>query len=115
MLSTISPFFTNAAGTRVWPLTFTAIYGVNPLSAHHSQIARIRYGFADCSDMGKGYYRATPAQTTGRWITTLDPRSVTQMSGDDESVSNRNPPFGGPLPDEFVTCASRVRHWSAPR
>src|SRR5207237_3561839 len=64
MLSTISPFFTNAAGTRVWPLTLTAIYGVNPLSAHHSQIARIRYGFADCSDMGKGYYRAAPAQTT---------------------------------------------------
>jgi len=42
MLSTISPFFTNAIGTRVWLLTLTAMYGVSPLSAHHSQIARIR-------------------------------------------------------------------------
>src|SRR6478735_786270 len=51
--STISPFFTNAAGTRVCGLTRTARYGVRPLSAHHSQMARTRYGFADCSDMGK--------------------------------------------------------------
>src|SRR5262245_15767119 len=36
MLSTISPFLTYAAGTRVASLTFTARYGVSPLSAHHS-------------------------------------------------------------------------------
>src|SRR6476661_8575895 len=60
MLSTISPFFTNAAGTRVCALTFTARYGVRPLSAHHSQMARIRYGLADCSDMEKAYYRGLP-------------------------------------------------------
>src|SRR3954471_20834085 len=50
--NTISPFFTNAAGTRVCGFTRTARYGVRPLSAHHSQMARTRYGFADCSDMG---------------------------------------------------------------
>src|SRR4030095_7426008 len=51
MLRTISPFFTNAAGTRVCAFTLTARYGVRPLSAHHSQMARTRYGLADCSDM----------------------------------------------------------------
>src|SRR5262249_46346923 len=29
--------------------------------AHHSQMARIRYGLADCSDMGLGYYNASAA------------------------------------------------------
>src|SRR6476469_5657166 len=51
--STISPFFTNAAGTRVCGLTRTARYGLRPLSAHHSQMSRTRYGLADCSDMAK--------------------------------------------------------------
>src|SRR6478609_3243623 len=63
--STISPFFTNAAGTRVCGLTRTARYGVRPLSAHHSQMARTRYGLADCSDMTRGILRsrATPSGT----------------------------------------------------
>jgi hypothetical protein len=43
MLSTISPFLTNAAGTRVCAFTHREV-GVRPLSAHHSQMARIRYG-----------------------------------------------------------------------
>ena len=42
ILRTISPFLTYAAGTRVSPLTLTARYGVSPLSAHHSQMARMR-------------------------------------------------------------------------
>src|SRR5262249_14806836 len=42
MLSTISPFFTNDGGTRVFRSTLTARYGVRPLSAHHSQMARTR-------------------------------------------------------------------------
>src|SRR4029434_5924359 len=63
MLRTISPFFTNAAGTRVCAFTLTARYGVRPLSAHHSQMARTRYGLADCSDMVDGYYpRRAPGQ-----------------------------------------------------
>src|ERR1700682_4274474 len=55
-LSTISPFLTKLIGTRVCAFTLTARYGESALSAHHSQMARIRYGLADCSDMGAGYY-----------------------------------------------------------
>src|SRR5689334_4932922 len=56
MFRTISPFLTNAGGTRVCALTRTARYGVSPLSAHHSQMARTRYGLADCSDMAMSSY-----------------------------------------------------------
>src|SRR5678816_870579 len=55
MFSTISPFLMYASGTRVCALTFTARYGVRPLSAHHSQMARTRYGLADCSDIAVSY------------------------------------------------------------
>src|SRR5215470_15964455 len=65
MLRTISPFFTNAAGTRVCAFTLTARYGVEPLSAHHSQMARTRYGFADCSDMVARYYAPAPPGQVG--------------------------------------------------
>src|SRR6476469_5331942 len=62
--STISPFFTNAAGTRVCGLTRTARYGVRPLSAHHSQMARTRYVVADCADMGNDITLRTNAVKT---------------------------------------------------
>src|SRR5437667_10952532 len=65
-LSTISPFLTWAAGTRVCAFTLTARYGVRPLSPHHSQMARIKYGLADCSDIAKGYY--TRAWSPAGWI-----------------------------------------------
>src|SRR4030095_11740329 len=61
MLRTISPFFTNEVGTRVCAFTLTARYGVRPLSAHHSQMARTRYGFAGFSGMvGADIYPPPP-------------------------------------------------------
>src|SRR6185295_13482285 len=47
--STISPFLTYSIGTLVVSSTLTAMYGVRPLSQHHSKIARIRYGVVDVS------------------------------------------------------------------
>src|SRR5262245_15146904 len=47
ILRTISPLRTNSSGTRVLASTLTATYGVRPLSSHHSQMARIRYGVVD--------------------------------------------------------------------
>src|SRR5206468_4951934 len=43
-LSTISLFFTYSSGTRTLASTYTATYGVKPLSVHQSCSARIRYG-----------------------------------------------------------------------
>src|SRR5215471_21746776 len=92
--STISPFLTNAAGTRVCALTLTARYGVRPLSAHHSQMARTRYGLADCSDMVGRYY---PARARGQA----------------QRANARCEPTDGasrPLPAIISSC--RVRRWS---
>src|SRR5687767_15506352 len=51
MFSTISPFLTNSCGTLTPASASTAIYGVRPESAHHSWIARIRYGLVETSAM----------------------------------------------------------------
>src|SRR5208283_55252 len=59
ILSTISPSFTYSAGTRVWASTFTDRYGVNPLSPHHSQMARIKYGLLERSLAIWLYFRIT--------------------------------------------------------
>ncbi len=49
MFNTISPSRTNWRGTRVDLSTRTAIWGVYPLSVHHSYNARSKYGFVEIS------------------------------------------------------------------
>src|SRR6266705_1239930 len=46
-LITISPLRTYSIGTRVLASTTTVMWGVEPLSTHHSYTARNRYGLVD--------------------------------------------------------------------